>query len=132
MSNPLRVPVLVAICCALLGCHSSPTAPREYRVAELLRVSVPESVLPGSAFPVTGYYGRGACDQTRPLREQSASGARLGLQLTTKDLPPGTACILILLTDSVKVDVAAPYTLPYTVRFERYGMADSVVVIESR
>ncbi len=130
MSTSTRL-IVAAACSALLGCHSTPTAPSEYRSAALERVSAPASVVPGSAFSVTGYYGRGACDDARPVREQSATGARLGLRLAA-NVPPGTACIMILLIDSVRVEVGAPYTLPYTVRFERYMQPDSVVVITAR
>ena len=116
---------------ALLGCHSSSTAPNSEHAALLIRVHAPASVVPGAPFSVTGYFGHGACDATRPVRELSASGVRLGMQVTS-NLPPDQVCIDILRIDSVQVDVAPPYTLPFTVRLQRYLMPDSVVVIAAK
>ena len=124
------VTVLVAMC-ALLGCGSNATAPASEHPALLIRVHAPATVVPATPFSVTGYFGHGACDTARPVREVSATGAQLGMTVTS-DIPPGTMCIDILLVDSVRVDVVPPYTLPYTVRLQRYMMPDSVVVIAGR
>lgn len=116
--------------CAMLGCASDSTAPASEHPALFIRVHAPASVVPATPFSVTGYFGHGACDTTRPVRELTPSGVRLGLQVTSTQ--PGEPCIDILRIDSVQVDVVPPYTLPYTVRLERYQMPDSVVVITSR
>lgn len=108
------------------------TGPSTEHPALLIRVHAPASVVPGTSFSVTGYFGHGVCDTIRPIRELSASGVRLGLRVTDASIPPGEACIDLLRVDSVQVDVVPPYTLPYTVRLERYMMPDSVVVIAER
>lgn len=118
-------------CVALLGCHSNTTAPNAEHPALLIRAHAPTSVVAGTPFSVTGYFGHGACDTTRPIRDVQPDGARLGMQVTP-NVPPGEMCIQILLEDSVRVDVVAPYTLPYTVRLQRYRMPDSIIVITSR
>jgi len=126
-----RCLVFLVTCLSALGCRSNTTAPSDEHPALLIRVHAPESVAPATPFSVIGYFGHGACDTTRPIREVSATGVRLGLQVTS-NLSPGEMCIEILRIDSVQVDVVPPYTLPYTVRLERYMMPDSVVVIRQR
>jgi hypothetical protein len=130
MSASRHLIALVA-CLGAFGCHQNSTAPASEHPALLIRVHAPASVVPAMPFSVTGYFGHGACDTTRPVSEVSSSGARLGLHVTT-NIPPGEMCIDILRVDSVQVEVVPPYTLPYTVRLERYMMPDSVVVITSR
>lgn len=127
-----RCLIAFVACLALPGCHSDMTAPSAEHPALLIRVHAPASVVPATPFSVTGYFGHGACDTTRPVRELSSSGVRLGLRITDGSIPPGEACIDILRVDSVQVNVVPPYTLPYTVRLERYMMPDSVVVITAR
>ena len=108
-----------------VGCRGA-TAPTG-QLAELLGARVPATAAPGEALEVAGYFGRGACERTRPVVERS--GATLSLALV-REVPdsPGP-CIGVLLPDTVVARVPAPVPLPLTVRFRRAGAADSVVVV---
>ena len=99
--------VIAFVCFSVfVGCRGS-TGPQTERAAELLAVRAPSSVDVSSTFAITAFYGRGACDAAHAIREPSSSGVHIGLRLTS-NVPSGTAYVGILLSDSVRVEVAPP------------------------
>ena len=113
---------------AMSGCRSTSSSAPE-RSAELLSVQAPARVVPGNPFTVVAIFGRGACDSARPIVEAGTRELRLGLRLAALPLPEGTACISLLVPDTVRAEVKQPYVLPYLVRLERRGARDTLLVI---
>ena len=122
-------------CCALLlalfalsGCRSTSPSVSD-RPAELLSVQAPARVTTGAPFTVLAIFGRGACDSARPIIEAGPRELRLGLRLAALPLPQGTACISLLVPDTVRTEVKPPYLLPYLIRLERREARDTLLVV---
>ncbi len=127
--NPCpRLAVVVAILALAFGCRNAPTG-LEGEYAELLGARVPTSVPEGATFEVVGYFGRGACDVTRPEVVRTPMGVRMALlRVPARTDDP---CIGVLLPDTVSVQVSPPFPLPFTVRLRRAGAPDSVIVVRA-
>ena len=127
--STLPIARAAAAALAVAACHSAAGVrdPAGERRAELLEVTVPATVAAGAPFTATGHFGRGACDARRPVVERTRTSARVGLRV----VPPTGPCIDVLVIEPVAVDVAPPFELPYTLRFERPTGGDSVVVVRA-
>jgi len=125
-----HVATMLAAGCVAVACRS-PAAPVADRPAEFLGARIPAAVRPGTAFTAVVYFGRGACEVAAPDVVQTSEGMRVSLRVRPVALPAGSACIAILLRDSVVVTVAPPVTLPYTIRLQRPPSPDSVVIVRA-
>jgi hypothetical protein len=126
MSFRLRLrplPLALAGLVAIAGCKLVTDPVGE--AAWLMGAVVPAHVAPNQSFEVIGAYGRGACDERHPRTLRGIDDARIGLRLvSTRQM-----CIAVLVVDSVKLRIDPPFSLPFLVRFERAGAADSVFVV---
>lgn len=126
LMRPCRTSLIVLL--ALSGCWAASSSAPE-RSAELLSVQVPVRVVPRNPFTVVAIFGRGACESARPIIEAGTRELRLGLRLSPMPLPEGTACIALLVPDTVRAEVKPPYVLPYLVRLERREARDTLLLI---
>jgi hypothetical protein len=121
---------MLAAAVPAIACRS-PQAPEVDRSAEFLGARIPAAVAPGAGFAVVVYFGRGACEVGAPDVVQTPEGARIGVRVRPLAIPAGSACIAVLLRDSVVVAVGPSVTLPYTIRLQRPPSPDSVVIVRA-
>lgn len=129
-SSSRRVSCALAVCAALIACEEA-TAPDAERTASLESARVPSEVVPPASFDILAVYWRGACDATRQSIVRESAEVRVTV-FQRYAAPPGAVCVRAVFLDSVVVRIDPPYTLPFTVRLERGGESDTVLVVRRR
>ncbi|MES2522573.1 MAG: hypothetical protein V4617_07755 [Gemmatimonadota bacterium] len=112
-----------------LGCSGTNPTMAQERALEFSRLQVPDVTAPNVAFRVAAYYGRGVCDESRPVVSRTATETRIALVIAPASA--GQICTMQLVTDSVVTDITPPFELPHTVRFARGGAPDSVRLVRA-
>ncbi len=118
-------------CAAIVACEES-TAPDAERIAILEVAQIPTDVVPPASFDIVASYWRGACETARRRIVRDPSGIRVTVFQQAASPARGDACIALVYRDTVAVRIDAPYTLPFTVRWQRGGLPDTVIVVRRR
>jgi len=121
----------LAVCAALVACADA-TAPDEELTITLESVRVPAEVVSPASFDIVGVFWRGACEPVHQRVVREAAGVRVTVFQKVGVPSPDFVCIARVSIDTVVVRIDAPYTLPFTVRLERAGESDTVLVVRRR
>lgn len=130
-SSALRVLCALVVSAAVGACNDA-TAPDAERTITLESVSVPAEIVSPASFDIVGVYWRGACEAVQQRVVREPAGVRVTVFQKVVVPSPDVACIAMVSRDTVVVRIDAPYALPFTVRLQRGGEADTVLVVRRR
>ena len=130
-SSSRRILAALFVCAAVVACRDA-TAPDAERTLTLESISVPAAVVSPASFDIVGVYWRGACVAVSQRVVREPTGVRVQVYQKMGVPGPDVVCIAMVFRDTVVVRVDAPYTLPFTVRLQRGGESDTVLVVRGR
>ena len=121
--------VIAALAVSVFCACGSSTEPYAEHAVEVSAPAVPMKVAPTDGFDVDGTYFRGACVTSRRVIVRNALRVRIAIRSKQAPLPSGVFCADHLYNETVSVRIDPPYTLPFTVRFDRGDRADTVRIV---